>query len=315
MQRRLSIVLLCAVMIAGAASYVVYRLSGGGQKAVKPAVATQVVVAARDLEIGTLVHESDLTLADWVGVAPKGATLKKSLALNRGVVSAIYRGEPVTENRLAPSGSGGGLAATIPAGMRACAIKVNEVVGVAGFVIPGMRVDVLITGSPIGEAAGEGPRVKTLLQSIQVLSAGANIEPDKEGKPQQVQVVNLLVTPHQAEILSLAAGNDTRIQLVLRNPMDTEVTAPPGTSMSELFGGSLFGGSRQGPALAPRPPEPVAQAPVAAFPPPVIAPAPSGFETIEVLNGPTHTVARFPSSSGIRSSSSVPSSSGSGERQ
>ena len=148
-----------------------------------------------------------------------------------------------------------------------------------------------------------------------MLSAGANIEPDKEGKPQQVQVVNLLVTPHQAEILSLAAGNDTRIQLVLRNPMDTEVTAPPGTSMSELFGGSLFGGSRQGPASAPRPPEPVAQAPVAAFPPPVIAPAPSGFETIEVLNGPTHTVARFPSSSGIRSSSSVPSSSGSGERQ
>ena len=83
------------------------------------------------------MHESDLTLADWVGVAPKGATLKKSAALNRGVVSAIYRGEPVTENRLAPSGSGGGLAATIPAGMRACAIKVNEVVGVAGFVIPG----------------------------------------------------------------------------------------------------------------------------------------------------------------------------------
>ena len=109
--------------------------------------------------------------------------------------------------------------------------------------------------------------MKTLLQSIQVLSAGANIEPDKEGKPQQVQVVNLLVTPHQAEILSLAAGNDTRIQLVLRNPMDTEVTAPPGTSMSELFGGSLFGGPGRA-ASAPRPPEPVAPAPVAAMPPP-----------------------------------------------
>ena len=304
MQRRLSIVLLCAVMIAGAASYVVYRLSGGGQKAMKPVPATQVVVAARDLEVGTLVHESDLTLADWVGTAPKGATLKKSMALNRGVVSTIYRGEPVTENRLAPCGSGGGLASTIPPGMRACAIKVNEVVGVAGFVIPGMRVDVLITGSPIGEEAGEGPRVKTLLQNIQVLSAGANIEPDKEGKPQQVQVVNLLVTPHQAEILSLTAGNDTRIQLVLRNPMDTEVTTPPGTSMSELFGGS-----KAGPASAPRTPEPVAPASVAVMPPQVIAPAPPAIETIEVLNGPTHTVARFPSSSGI------PSSSGSAGRQ
>lgn len=292
MQRRLSIVLICAVMIAGAASYVVYRLSGGGQKAVKPVATTQVVVATRDLEIGTLVHDSDLTLANWAGSSPKGATLKKSSALNRGVVSAIYRGEPVTESRLAPTGSGGGLASTIPAGMRACAIKVNEVVGVAGFVIPGMRVDVLITGSPIGEAAGEGPRVKTLLQSIQVLSAGANIEPDKEGKPQQVQVVNLLVTPHQAEILSLAAGNDTRIQLVLRNPMDTEVTTPPGTSMSELFGGSE---ARLAPAKPS--PEPVAQAPVAATPPKAIVPAPPVTETIEVLNGPTHTVARFPSSS------------------
>ncbi len=306
MQRRLSIVLLCARDDCGRRE--LRRLSalraewteGGGN----PAPATQVVVAARDLEVGTLVRESDLTVADWVGSAPKGATLKKSAALNRGVVSAIYRGEPVTESRLAPTGSGGGLAATIPAGMRACAIKVNEVVGVAGFVIPGMRVDVLITGSPIGDAAGEGPRVKTLLQSIQVLSAGANIEPDKEGKPQQVQVVNLLVTPHQAEILSLAAGNDTRIQLVLRNPMDTEVTTPPGTSMSELFGGS-----KASPASARPSPEPLAPAPVAAIPARVIAPAPPATETIEVLNGPTHTVARFPSSAGIASTS------GSGERQ
>ncbi len=308
MQRRLSIVLLCAVMIAGAASFVVYRLSGGGQKTVKPAPATQVVVATRDLEVGTLVHDADLTLANWVGAAPKGVTLKKSAALNRGVISAIYRGEAVTESRLAPSGSGGGLAATIPPGMRACAIKVNEVVGVAGFVIPGMRVDVLITGSPIGEAAGEGPRVKTLLQNIQVLSAGANIEPDKEGKPQQVQVVNLLVTPHQAEILSLTAGNDTRIQLVLRNPMDTEVTTPPGTSMSELFGGSLVDAKAR-PASAPPSPAPVTAAPAAAIAPKVIAPAPPAVETIEVLNGPTHTVARFPSSS------TVSSSSGSGEHQ
>jgi pilus assembly protein CpaB len=293
MQRRLLIVLMCAVLIAGAASYVVFRLAGGGQKVVKPLAATKVVVAARDLEIGTLLHDSDMTLADWVGPAPNGGTVKKSTALNRGVVSAIYRGEPVTENRLAPPGSGGGLASTIPPGMRACAIKVNEVVGVAGFVTPGMRVDVLITGSPVGDQAGNGPQVKTLLQSIQVLSAGSNIEHDKEGKPEQVQVVNLLVTPHQAEILSLAAGNDARIQLILRNPMDTEVTAPPGTSMSELFGGS-----RAKPAAAPEP----------AAPPPFAAAVPVG-STIEVLNGPTHTVARFPGSAPTASTSA------SGDRQ
>ena len=147
----------------------------------------------------------------------------------------IYEGELVTENRLAPIGSGGGLAATIPPGMRACAVKVNEVVGVAGFVVPGMRVDVLITGLPPGGNALDGPKVRTLLQNIQVLSAGVNFQKDREGKPEQAQVVNLLVTPAQAEILSLAS-NETHIQLVLRNPMDTQVSGLPGMIMSDLFG-------------------------------------------------------------------------------
>src|SRR5260370_12022264 len=139
------------------------------------------------------------------------------------------------ENRLAPAGTGGGLAATIPSGMRACAVRGNEVVGVAGFVIPGMGVDVLISGIPPGgNSTASGSKVKTLLQNIQVLSAGANIQKDNEGKPVQVPVVNLLVTPEQAEILSLAS-NETHIQLVLRNPMDTQVAKPPGTMMSNRF--------------------------------------------------------------------------------
>jgi len=119
--------------------------------------------------------------------------------------------------------------------MRACAVKVDEVVGVAGFVTPGMRVDVLISGNPPGAAnTNQGPKVKTLLQNIEVLSAGTDIQKDAEGKPQQVQVVNLLVTPDDAELLSLAS-NQTRIQLVLRNPLDTKVTNPPGTAMANLF--------------------------------------------------------------------------------
>ena len=117
--------------------------------------------------------------------------------------------------------------------MRACAVRLNEVVGVAGFVIPGMRVDVLMAGAAPGENGGGGTTVKTLMQNIEVLSAGANFERDKEGKPVQAQVVNLLVNPHQAEILSLA-GNEMRIQAsVLRNPADAGLTAPPGTSMAE----------------------------------------------------------------------------------
>ncbi len=118
--------------------------------------------------------------------------------------------------------------------MRASAVKVNDVVGVAGFVTPGMHVDVLIAGTPPGGNASMGPVVRTLLQNIEVLSAGTDIQRDAEGKPQQVQVVNLLVTPDQAELLSLAS-NEARIQLVLRNPLDQKVDKPAGSGMAQLF--------------------------------------------------------------------------------
>src|SRR5262249_48391853 len=158
----------------------------------------------------------------------------KETVVGRGVVAQIFQGEPILENRLASAGSGGGMAATIRPGMRACAVRVDDVVGVAGFVLPGMRVDVLVSGSGPGIPASDGPKVKTLLQNIEVLSAGGNIQKDTEGKPVQVQVVNLLVTPEQAELLSLAS-NQTKIQLVLRNPLDTAVTHPPGSAMASLF--------------------------------------------------------------------------------
>jgi pilus assembly protein CpaB len=149
-----------------------------------------------------------------------------------------------------------------------------------------MRVDVLITGIPPGTSAAGGPSVRTLLQNLEVLSAGADIEKDKEGKPRQVQVVNLLVDPHQAEILSLA-GNETRIQLVLRNPMDTKLTSPPGTSISDLF-------TTPG-APARKTPERRVLPVVAqiAPPPPDTSPRIADTERIEVLNGPARTVASF----------------------
>ena len=182
----------------------------------------------------------------------------------------LYRGEPIIESRLAAVGAGGGLAATIPSGMRACAVRVNEVVGVAGFVVPGMRVDVIISGTELGAAASQGPKVKTLLQNIQVLSAGTNIQKDNEGKPVQVPVVNLLVTPEQAEVLSLAS-NETRIQLVLRNPLDNETAKTPGVVMSSLFSGAappkVVTASVSGSRLPP--PQPLVP------PPPVVDKAPS----------------------------------------
>ncbi len=121
-------------------------------------------------------------------------------------------------------------------GKRACAVKVDDVVGVAGFVTPGTRVDVLISGVPPNSWNNQETESHTILQNIEVLSAGTDIQKDAEGKPKQVQVVNLLVTPEQAQDLSLAASQ-MRIQLVLRNPLDTKITPVPETEMASLFTG------------------------------------------------------------------------------
>jgi pilus assembly protein CpaB len=235
MNRRLLIILLCAFIIAAGCSYLVFRVVGnrliaGHQKT------TRVVAAASDIKLGSVIRAVDLTTIEIANPLPKGVILNTKDAIGRGVISDLYLGEPILDNRLAAPGSGGGLAATIPQGMRACAVKVDDVVGVAGFVTPGMRVDVLISGkSPAMATSNEGPITRTLLQSIQVLSAGTDIQKDAEGKPKQVQVVNLLVNPQQAELLSLA-GSETHIQLVLRNPLDTAIATPPGTGMAQLFG-------------------------------------------------------------------------------
>ena len=223
-------------LIAGACAFLVYRMMGTRLAAAKPLATTSLVAAARDLKIGVMIAPSDLTTVSIAGSAPKGALTNPKDVIGRGVVSAIYQGEPILDDRLAPKGSGGGLAATIPQGMRACAVKVDEVVGVAGFVTPGMRVDVLVSGNPPGTPGADGTMTKTILQNIQVLSAGTDIQKDAEGKPQQVQVVNLLVTPEQAESLSLAS-NQLKIQLVLRNPLDTKIAPVPTTAMSSLFSG------------------------------------------------------------------------------
>jgi pilus assembly protein CpaB len=248
MNRRLFTVLATAFVAAALCSYLVYRVVGGRLLAAAQHRTTAIVVANNNVKLGSILKDTDLTTASWVGAPPPGAIVRLQDALGRGVISDLYQGETVMESRLAAPGSGGGLAATIRPGMRACAVKVNDVVGVAGFVTPGMHVDVLISGNPPGSNANSVPRVRTMLQNIQVLSAGTDIAKDAEGKPQQVQVVNLLVTPDEAELLSLA-GNETHIQLVLRNPLDTEFAKPPGTSVASLFGDAP---AKVQPATAPR---------------------------------------------------------------
>jgi len=240
MNKRFAGVLIFAFVVASMASLLLYRLMNSKQQSTKAAAPqlTQVVVAAKDLEVGTVLKATDVKMADWSGPPPVGAILKidgPDGAVGRGVNVAMVAKEPVLNSKLAAPGAGGGLTAQIPKGMRAVAIRVNEVVGVSGFVSTGSHVDVLISGTRPNGNGNLGTITRTLLQDLEVLSAGQEIKKDSENKPVAVSTVNLLVTPEQAEQLSLASN--LNIQLVLRNPLDRDVAKTPGTSMKNLFDG------------------------------------------------------------------------------
>ena len=294
MNRRFLSVLLFAFAVAAGASLMLYRLLAHRMEAKPSAPVQQVILAARNLEPGTLIKDQDLKTAPWSGVLPTGALTKKDEIIGRGVVAAIVDNEPIPASRLAARGAGAGLASMIPPGMRAVALRVNEVVGVGGFVVPGMRVDVLISGNPPNAEQRIGNLTKTLLQNIEVLSAGQDIKKDAEGKPVSVPVVNLLVTPEQAEKLSLAA-NQTVIQLVLRNPLDTRTTETPGVAMAQLFGPRWMPPEvhperveRPRPAAAVRPPSPSPVLQTSIYRPPAAPPV-----VMETLNGNKRVETKF----------------------
>jgi pilus assembly protein CpaB len=253
MNKRFVGVLIFAFVVASVASLLLYRLLLNRPQSAKAAPAmTQIVLATRDIEVGAVLKEEDVKLSDWPGSVPTGSAPKTQDVVGRGVITPIFAKEPIIESRLAPKGAGGGLAAMIPPGMRAVPVRVNEVVGVAGFVVPGMRVDVLISGNRPNGDPSLGTITRTLLQNLEVLSAGTDFKKDPEGKPIQVQVINLLVTPEQAELLSLASAQ-TQIQLVLRNPLDHDMTKTPGTALSLLFNGGKLKGEADTPAEAKKP--------------------------------------------------------------
>lgn len=258
MNKKLLTTLAVAFVIALICGFLVYRMVGAHIAASHTPQSTRVVAAATDIKLGTVLTPSDLTTISITGTVPQGVITDPKKAIGRGALTNIYQGEPLIDARLAVPGSGGGLAPTIPPGMRATAVRVDQVVGVAGFVTPGMRVDVIVTGTP-PDSPGADTLSKTVLQNIEVLSAGTDIQRTAEGKPQQVQVVNLLVTPEQAEVLSLATGSQTRIQLVLRNPLDTKIDKIPVTAMANLFTGApekavkVASGSRRRMRTGPQP--------------------------------------------------------------
>jgi pilus assembly protein CpaB len=294
MNQRLVSVLIFSFVVAAGASLLLYRLLAHRIENKPGLPPQQVIMAARSLDPGTLIKDQDLKTGPWTGTLPAGALVKKEDILGRGVVASIVEGELVLASRLAPRGAGAGLASMIPPGMRAVAVRVNDIVGVGGFVVPGMHVDILISGAPPNSDGRTGNLTKTMLQNIEVLSAGQDTRRDAEGKPVLVPLVNLLVTPEQAEKLSLAASQTT-IQLVLRNPLDTKTTETPGTAVAQLFGTRVAPAAAE-PRFASRavpPPAPSRTVTPAPAPPIVSRPRDPAPIMMETLHGNRRAETKF----------------------
>src|ERR1700722_13147119 len=236
MDRRFLTVLGVSLVFALVVSSLLYQMTARSSSAKKVEATDQkdVVVATRPLGVGWMIKPADVKIDKVPADAfPKGAFNKVEDVLDRPVISNVLLDEPILEGRLAAKGSGLGLAPTIPVGMRAVTVRVNDVAGVAGFVLPGMKVDVLVTGHPPN--GGDGTETSTCLQNMLVLSAGQTMTPDSRGQTIQAPTVTLLVDPEQAETLTLA-NSEGHIQLVLRNSSDSTIEKTTGRFVSELYG-------------------------------------------------------------------------------
>src|SRR5450631_1848962 len=235
-QNRMILGLAVAVVVAFLLSTVVYRQF---QKAsVKPAATGHIVVAAKPLALGTPVDANNLRLIPWPPGEPvAGMFTRIEDCANRALIADVAANELILDSKLAPKESGAGLPAVIPQGMRALSVAVNDVVGVAGFVTPGTMVDVLVTGKiEAGNRGTEDTITRTILENVRVLAAGQKIEQDREGKPQTVPVITLLVSPEDAGKLAMASTQG-KIQLALRNTVDTKRVDPAPVMEANLFSG------------------------------------------------------------------------------
>jgi pilus assembly protein CpaB len=235
MRNRIFAVLAIAVIAGGGLAFATYNAMKPGEVQTTQAPSTPVVVATNDLVMGAEIKAEDLKVALFPqGGAPEAAFSRVDEVVGRGVVVNIVRNEPILPAKLASKEAGAGLPPVIPEGMRAVSVRVNEVIGVAGYVLPGTRVDVLATASPTNDP--QDMTTKVVLANVQVLTAGTRMEQDqKDGKPVQVTVVTMSVTPEQAERLALAS-TEGKIQLALRNPLDQSAPATPGMKPSVLLG-------------------------------------------------------------------------------
>jgi len=267
---RLLFIGLLALALGGLLSSFVYKtLQARTGQPQAPGV--DVVVAANNLTVGARIEDRDLRLVRFPAESlPEGVFHSKTRVVGRGVVLPISKGEFILPSKVAGENAGSGMPALIPPGMRAVSVRVNEVVAVAGFVVPGTRVDVLLTGSPGGTADNQ---TTTVLENIAVLAAGQKLERNAAGEPQSVPVITLLVSPEDAQKLTLAS-QEGRIQLSLRNPLDTNQKKLPSVRNAVLYG-----------AAAPLPATVNARPKLARVSKPAPASAPPSPYTIEVIRG------------------------------
>jgi pilus assembly protein CpaB len=204
----------------------------------KPAPTGKVVVAATAMQLGTRVDARNLKLISWPSDEPvQGMFTRIEDCANRALITPVAANELILDSKLAAKESGAGLAAAIPEGMRAISVAVNDVVAVAGFVTPGTMVDVMVTGRISGANHGSDDNItRTILENVRVLAAGQKIEQDREGKPQTVPVITLLVSPDDAAKLAMAS-TEGKIQLALRNTVDTKRVEPAAVMEAALFSG------------------------------------------------------------------------------
>ena len=268
-QHRTLIVLAVAVATAGVAAFGVYQAIQRMPARQVEMATVPVVVATRGLGLGTRLTTDDLKVVAWPATTPvTGAVADPATLIDRGVIAPIAQNEPVTTTRVAGPEAGAGLPPIIPAGMRAISVRVNEVIGVAGFVLPGTRVDVLVAVNDDGdEGTRQEPMARTVVSNLQVLTAGTRYDQEeaKDGQAIRSTVVTLAVLPADGERIALASA-EGQLSLVLRNPLDVDPSDTTGIKLAALMKGTgpepvldapkrrMIPGKKQTAAPAPPPP-------------------------------------------------------------
>jgi len=232
---RIFIVLVLAIVAGGVFAFATYNYVQKIPGKTVTIPTTKVAVAGSDLDIGDEITKDSVRLIEWPSnAAPTNGISDPNEVIGRGLVMPMIQNEPFLELKLAPKDAGAGLPPAIPPGLRAVSVKVNEVIGVAGYVLPGTHVDVVATVNPTQNSTDVTSKV--ILTNVLVLAAGTKIEQgEKDKKPIAVSVVTMLVDPEQAERLTLAS-TEGKIQLALRNPLDKTTPVTPGIKTKALLG-------------------------------------------------------------------------------